>query len=396
MRPLKALLIVAVACTSCSTLLGVDGDFDDQSADASAGGSADASGGGSGGGLGATGGGGNAGASGGSAGAPGGSAGASGGGAGATGGSDAGPGEICDNGVDDDGDNQADCADSDCLAGGGYSCVTNAPAGWAGPFAFSVGAPPYPACPAPYSKVELRGGENIVAPPAMCSGCSCGTPANVKCATTATTYTDAGCTKNKLGLFPPESACNGVPVNQSFSQTHAITNGALSAIGGSCSPSAGTKSVPPFTWTSSKQLCGGAKSGAGCTAGSSCLPMPKAPFAAKLCITKPGDEICPSPFLNKHPLYADATDSRDCSCACNGSTGGSCTGGTINFYPGSSKCSGTPVTLTPNVCKPTTPFKSFSVSVSGATVVTAGSCSPTKKTSGTATPDDLRTVCCLQ
>ena len=393
MRQLKALVGAAIACVGCSSLLGVDGDFDDQKADASAGAHAGAAGGGnggSGGGVGATAGGGSAGATGGAAGAPGGSAGAAGGG-------DAGPKEICDNGVDDDGDTQADCADSDCTAAGAFSCVTDAPAGWTGPFAFSVGAPPFPACPAPYTKVELQGGETINAPAAVCTGCSCGAPTNVKCATSVNSYVDGNCTSGKVGTGGPKGPCNGLTITGSGgTRNSAISSGSLSALGGTCAPSAGTKTVPPITWGSSKQLCSGAKSGAGCSAGASCLPTPKAPFASKLCITKAGDQICPSPFLNKHPLYAGATDTRNCSCACSASSGGSCTGGTINFYPGSSGCGGTPVTLTPNVCKPTTPFKSFSVSVSGATVVTAGSCSPTTKTSGGATPDDLRTVCCLQ
>ncbi|MBK7586063.1 MAG: hypothetical protein IPI67_38495 [Myxococcales bacterium] len=62
------------------------------------------------------------------------------GGSGATGGTGAGGstggtgggnvGEICGNGIDDDGDQKIDCADTECATS---KCVPNVPIGWTGP-----------------------------------------------------------------------------------------------------------------------------------------------------------------------------------------------------------------------------------------------------------------------
>src|SRR5690606_7834675 len=67
------------------------------------------------------------------------------GGDGGSGGSIPPPPEVCDNGEDDDGDGDIDCADDECTD---YLCAT-APEGWTGPLAY-IGLPsetPLPECP---------------------------------------------------------------------------------------------------------------------------------------------------------------------------------------------------------------------------------------------------------
>ncbi|MEJ7732155.1 MAG: hypothetical protein WKG00_23470 [Polyangiaceae bacterium] len=71
-------------------------------------------------------------------------------------------GEECGNGVDDDGDDQIDCADGECTD---FTCAPGVPDGWRGYFAVYAGPTAgAPGCPASYPADDYVGNRSILAP----------------------------------------------------------------------------------------------------------------------------------------------------------------------------------------------------------------------------------------
>ena len=102
----------------------------------------------------------------------------------------------------------------------------------------------------------------------------------------------------------------------------------LVVTGGACTPSQQTPDVQPVSWAKAGEACDGATpTGKVCNAGLQCLPKPKAPHEAGVCVRKDGDNTCPpGQFTQKHVFYTGATDTRDCTdCECGNPSGGSCT-----------------------------------------------------------------------
>ena len=83
--------------------------------------------------------------------------------------------EVCTNGMDDDLNGLADCADPACAAA--FACVPVAPAAWNGPVALYDGDPATaPACPPDRPTIAYQGNGDLIAEPATCDACTCTQP----------------------------------------------------------------------------------------------------------------------------------------------------------------------------------------------------------------------------
>lgn len=346
-------LALGVASLGCASILGIDGDYQDEPS-----------------GSGATGG--SGGASGGDA-AVGGS-----GGSGLTGAED------CLNGIDDDDDSQVDCADPDCQVA--FDCEAAAPAGFTGPAVMwsGTGTQKPPPCGAPnLGRLELFAG--LSAAPANCGavGCQCTTVGAASCVALVK-YVSGGCTVN--GTYTPIGAgCTDISVGGP-----AFANFVIGVSGNlSCLPMASSKpAVPPLSWSARHALCLPSSPGAGCGAGV-CAPKVDASYS-KRCVFQKGIVGCPAAYPQTFSLHAGADDSRDCTaCTCDNS--GSCAVSVDDFD--SSGCAGTQSTIPKggSCLEVDGPTAQRSVKVTTTTPsCVAGGGAPV----GSAAPADPVTVCC--
>jgi hypothetical protein len=218
--------------------------------------------------------------------------------------------EVCDNGVDDDGDNQIDCADSQCTT---HVCAPNAPAGWTGPVAVRDDVTSAnPACAGPYLNNPWKGGRQVTCPAHTCGTCTCGAPPGVGCTTPTVTHwgqNDVTCTGKPITSFPAPG-CQAV-------DGHFMTDGTTPTGPGSCTGQRGPDNKPAPTFARTGLACSGATAGGGC-AGGQCLPVPGAPLEGKLCVYRAGDHPCPAGYTaNRRVYHQDITDGRTCTtCTC--------------------------------------------------------------------------------
>jgi hypothetical protein len=235
--------------------------------------------------------------------------------------------EVCTNGVDDDGDGDVDCADSDC---GRFACTSTVPPGWNGPAAFFAGTPSNaPACSAPFGNMAYQGRGNLTCPAATCSSCSCGAPKDVTCAPPPLTWFGSSCGSGAAG-----STSTGCTRAGAVDEGHLDVGPAGPASGGACVPSGGDPSRVGATWGASATACApqGLLTG-GCRANQLCAPRPGSPFESRLCIWAAGALPCPSGYdHDRRVFYSGASDTRACAaCTCGDPTGVSC-GGTVLLY----------------------------------------------------------------
>lgn len=316
------------------------------------------------------------------------------------------PPEDCMNGVDDDGDGQADCADTDCQTAG-FMCVPTVPAGFAGPVELFEGAvADMPKCDGPYP-VESFTGWGSLACPFSCSNCLCGSPKEVACGNPGISFDDIGGTCRALTTRPvtlTPGECYSLP-DTSYTM-FATWEGKAS--GGKCESTGGGQITRlPASWNAAR-VCGGQiTGGGGCAAGSMCWPAPQKGFQAQACVVGGGNLTCPaSGYTNKRDYFdsQDFSDTRLCSgCGCATPTGVSChaevtlyAAGLIGKEP--LACS----SLNPEIVKVPTecvrePFNIGSVRASiPATPFSGGSCAGTGgERTGACTPTGRQaTVCC--
>lgn len=350
-----------------------------------------------------------------------------GGGAGGEGGSGgAPPVEDCFAPGDEDGDALADCADPDCDAD--LECAPSFPVGWnnLGYVALFRGdAGINPACPAGTTgNAVYEGNAALQNTAASCSPCTCGAPQDRDCfitqdfnageaglqgaqvlnvsncgaasridETTMPSNWDGICHTNET--FPGGQSCSGVACNQS------VRVGTATVSGGSCASAGGQPSGASPTWAERGEACRATAGLTGCSAGSSCVLKPKAPWGSRVCIARAGDWSCPSEslFTQKRVFYGDYADDRSCTgCDCNSPTGGTCKL-TVSFYA-DAVCGGTPVAeIESGACgnlsgNPT--IASWEAAVT--TPPAGGSCNAVAgggQPSGTVTPTEPTTFCCL-
>jgi hypothetical protein len=239
--------------------------------------------------------------------------------------------EDCINHVDDDGDGDVDCADSDC--GGGFVCVPDAPAAWNGPVALYDGDPSAkPAgCPSEHPIQSYAGFRDLAATPAICSACSCGAP-SVTCTAASLELDTAACAQQKGSVLQPvPGQCGPVSPPAGVASYKAA---APTGVAGACVPAGGTPTLPSPNWGGASLACGGGGLGGGCGNKAACAAVSTPPFGAKLCVYRTGDNACPAGFEDKHSFVNTVVDTRGCSpCSCGGGAA-TCSATTTVFSDG--------------------------------------------------------------
>ena len=181
----------------------------------------------------------------------------------------------CFDGLDDDHNGVADCAEPSCAPFA--ACVPELPAGWDGYAALYDGTAA-PTCPGVFTSTLAPGNVGLTAAAASCTACACG-----------------------------------------------------AASGGACPASGGVATVPPATWATTAVACEGSYPDAtGCTGTDSCQPKVGAPFHSGTCIHQIGDMACPAQtvFTERHVFYAGLFDTRGCAaCTCGTPSGNACASG---------------------------------------------------------------------
>lgn len=336
-----------------------------------------------------------------------------------------GTGEDCLNGVDDDGDTDVDCADTECQPG--FACVDDIPTGWGvyGYVALAQALPGQePACPADYPDEAYVGGATPLDAPAVCAACVCGAPTGGTCllpdmdpvgaGVDAVQVSNKACGQQPVfvgylkvpmnwdgncygtqGYLGGQTSCGG-PCNVSVSTAAPVVSG------NSCAASGGAATVDPFKFAVSAKACGGPVTGGGCGATQACLPKPTGSFEPGVCIAKLGDDDCPAPFDLKFSFSdpADAVDDRDCSaCTCDAPTGSTCAA-SVGIYSDNTThtCNTLLTTVTAGSCvniagNPAVYSKKLTVTQPP----TGGSCAPTAgggQPIGSVTLGQPTTVCC--
>ncbi|MEZ4375044.1 MAG: hypothetical protein R3B07_29805 [Polyangiaceae bacterium] len=352
----------------------------------------------------------------------GGSAGIGGGGTGGaagmagTGGSSGGTGtEDCTNGVDDDGDNKADCEDTKCQSVG-YQCLA-LPPGWNGPVEVYAGSASPPGCTGSFPLTSINAFQDLNVPMATCSACTCTNPTGATCKVPVLKlYSDSACSSGIVWSLT--GGQNGETLDELFAM-NACVNSSVSAgpggelpgavgselpptTGGSCIPGGGAATRPPTSWNTKVRGCGGPDGGwqaAGCGA-NTCVPPSAGAFNRGLCVYQVGDVSCPSgAFSSKSVYYQNSNDQRACTaCTCDSPVGVTCSGAKLDAWNGLGCAGSVAATVNPPGidCKAvaTGAEKSFKYTVGTAT---GGSCPPQGgQPTGTATPVDAVTFCCTQ
>jgi hypothetical protein len=228
--------------------------------------------------------------------------------------------EVCENGSDDDGDGDVDCADSDC---GSFECKPDAPTDWSGPIALRTAQSGTPSCEGDFAAVAFEAGQSPEGAPASCSACSC-TPAAVGCAAFVdfVTGTAAACG----GTTCPTSvngSCTEIMPACIAGQTTAYLSTQVTPPAGSCSASTQTATKVDVSWSRRVVGCNATRTPhGGCSGDRLCLPktVPATPFEPSLCIWRDGDHACPAEtFTDKRLYWKGADDTRTCSaCSCSG------------------------------------------------------------------------------
>ncbi|HRI63446.1 MAG TPA: hypothetical protein PK156_04390 [Polyangium sp.] len=257
------------------------------------------------------------------------------GGAGGTGGTSASSSgmpsdEDCDDGLDNDGDNLTDCADT-ANCSDLFSCQPSPPSGWTyvhiRRIAFGDDEMPCIDGSAPQHLFEEPVNSD-------CHACMC--QVTGKCENTLDCYLFASCAGTATTqTYTNEGECSMVgPVFSSNS----CKVGALPTVplGATCSASGGGLSkVNPFN--KEVLVCPAAETATGCGE-STCVKVHGAGYENKLCVAQEGTFACPAGFSELHSTFSSYVDMRACSsCACDESQI-KCTGPTAFALFNSTQC----------------------------------------------------------
>jgi hypothetical protein len=310
--------------------------------------------------------------------------------------------EDCTNGIDDNCDGLADCADPLCQPG--FICAPAFPTGWVEPVVVydqtvTTGtAPVAPSCAGTYGNNVFDGHYSPNAPPATCT-CQCGAAEGVQCsAPTIQGYFDTACTNLCTGSAQVTTACTLLCGDATITGIKLTQDSSPS--GGSCAASV-SKRVSSWDlmtgWFGTARVCTTARtnySGGGCSAGQVCVEVPPSTFGGKVCLYQMGHQTCPASYSVPHTYYTGGVDSRACgstsTCSCDIPTGATCTS-SVSLYSNSCSATATPVTTTClGLSRFGGPHASGTVSPSGGSCAASGTASPT----GDVTPTGESTVCC--
>ena len=298
-------------------------------------------------------------------------------------------GENCSNGIDDDGDQAADCADTECQVD--WECAVAAPAGWLGPAAFYLGdADQVPDCGAPWND-HTDGGVGLDAPAAQCTACGCDDPVFQCDNPTLVPYNSSSCSSPYASL---DALTAGVCYTDSVNintDSYGADPGAVQ--NASCATTGGDASIPPTSWQQSARFCTGELRQVGCSGGNLCAPRTTA--SLRRCIYRADAyPTCPAPYTDELAVYTSIDDTRRCD-ACGCSPPVVDCAGSFDIFD-TSACGGIPeASVDSGDCTFSQAYPGMSYRLT-ATSFTAQPCAATGGTAlGTATPEGLVTVCCL-
>lgn len=267
----------------------------------------------------------------------------------------------CLDGIDNDGDGDIDCADTNCRPD--FECAVAPLDGWTGPL-YVEDSPHDPAAPPADPCPDGRLPAAYYASPsaADCTPCDC-------------TWTGAACSAPELvcdkmcgasillQLQPETEACFGA--STSDAPPYICTLGAAPKVlsKGMCAANGG-KLTSPLPWGKDVRICEAAKGG-GCGQDRVCVKKAPATFEQAICMSQEGSASCPPGWLDLDlPIYGGGTDERSCQgCACSVDAV-SCSGGKYTVNAGSS-CMPPPGTNTTDEIKDSSCKNIFSVAVAG-------------------------------
>ncbi len=234
--------------------------------------------------------------------------------------------ELCFNGIDDDCDGLADCADPDCAPVA--TCVPSAPA----PFVYGTEEPAGGSCPTATTATTMYQADGMGG--GCASSCSCAA---------------SGCSATLTGIVP---CPGGTPQSTFATLTHGSCQNIEDQINFRISPITGTLScnttgsaapvTPPVLTTALECAMSGSVVQGGCGVGQVCVAR-----GTKQCVRATGSGVtCPASYPTAVNWFASYTDNRTCTCSC-GNSG--CAAASVAFFD-SKSCVGTAVPESGDIC----------------------------------------------
>jgi hypothetical protein len=182
--------------------------------------------------------------------------------------------------------------------------------------------------------IAFEGLADPVQEDASCTACSCSTPTVTCNLANLTSYANGNCSgSSEQHQQPPVGTCGAINPSGGTDSYRALAPTASST---ACTPSGGVATVPPPQAGTGARVCTAALSDAGCgDADRVCVPIDVgAPFEAKVCVWRSGNQGCPNGFDDKFLFATELDDTRDCStCTC-GNANATCTATTTLYSDG--------------------------------------------------------------
>jgi hypothetical protein len=315
---------------------------------------------------------------------------------GAIDGGDAGP-EDCLNGVDDDGDGKIDCADLDCTPD--FECVPQAPVGWTG--YFRVAADTYPVGNRPPCADSSQPDAFFAEPrPATCESCACGPLTGAACGAPDVTCwagvkNCSGPDSTAYGAKLSNGTCQDVTISFPANDTDSSCKVTTAMKPGSCPPSGGAYEASPPVGKEVDRCGEATKGGAGCKAGSVCIPKGAGPYAAAACMQKADHVPCPNGWTAYH-VGSSFSDDRGCTpCDCKPDT--KCSNAKV-VVSDNAGCKGSTQDLVDTACHDTTAKFANGVGalqLTAPSALSATGCAPTGGApAGSVELTGKLTICC--
>lgn len=194
----------------------------------------------------------------------------------------------------------------------GFQCVPKAPAGWGYAFlsegTYVASEPAGPICPdgsEPQKFFSNPAGQGT------CSACTCGAMTGGACSVSLLCSGDATCSVS-TDYTETSGGCKGKSGSPSL---HCRLGNPNVTTPGSCEPSA-VAPIQGDPWKNRADVCPG-KPATACGPASECLPQGTGTYAASICIYLPGDQLCPSDWPQRKPVFQKYLDTRSCApCSC--------------------------------------------------------------------------------
>lgn len=272
------------------------------------------------------------------------------------------------------------------------TCVAPAPADWTGPIALLESADDTPrTCPTGLTALATGGSD--LTPGPDCQPCTCGAPTGTCTTAMATIFTGTMCVTPCMNVRPITTTCTPQP----YCATQSSGNATLVRDGGSCAPSAG--GVRPRPWTKSATSCGFTSPFSDCPSGLACAPRSAGAPDARTCIMKTGEHACPtgSPYSLRNLSYGKLTDTRSCTACTCGTPNVTCTNATVTFYNDSNCQDVADSWSTSGSCDSIVTFNDVtgSAKITEPSTITGSCAASGGNASGSITPEEPTTYCCL-